>query len=202
MTGFRRFLYLLPLLALMLASCAAPPEQAPDEISRLATGIMALSPDIDPEEVRRAARIAITYPLQLREEYGVTDPPLIHNMKVNAGLRPRGLCWQWADDMQARLAAENFRTLSLHRAIANADTRLRIDHSTVIVSALNDDMFKGMVLDPWRYGGILFWAPTLEDKKYVWVPRQKVFAMKRARRKLGIAPGPRDPSTEPLPEDL
>ena len=58
-----------------------------------------------------------------------------------------------------------------------------------------------MVLDPWRYGGTLYWAPTLQDAKYTWVPRAQVFAMKRARRLGQDYVAPEDPSSEPLPED-
>ncbi len=200
MTLPRLFLSLSVTL-LFLSSCAATPPSgsgAPDEVSRLAQGILSLNPEIDPEEAGRAARIALSYPSQLKKEYQVTDPPLIHNMKVNSGARPRGLCWHWAQDMQTRLAQEEFETLVLHRAIANSHTRLLIDHSTVIISAKGDDMFNGMVLDPWRLGGTLYWAPTTKDAKYTWVPRQKVFAMKRARRgETGTEPD--DPSSEPVP---
>lgn len=194
----------LPLLALLGACSAQIPDPAPDEVSRLAAGIMALNASIDPEEARRAADIAINYPIQLRREYGLTDPPIIHNMKVNSGLRPRGLCWHWAEDMQRRIEAENFRTLTTHRAIANSHTRILIDHSTVIVSAVDDDMFNGMVLDPWRYGGRLYSAPTLQDIKYTWVPREVVFDRRRAQLAgQPYAPSPSDdPSTEPLPEAL
>lgn len=193
----------LCLTTLLLAGCGAPPpEHAPDEVSRLAAGIMALDASIDPGEAQRAAQIAITYPKQLKRRYGVTDPPLVHNMKVNAGKRPRGLCWHWAQDLQTRLDQENFETLVTHRAIANSHTRLLIDHSTVIVSAVGDDMFDGMVLDGWRYGGTLYWAPTTQDIKYTWVPREVVFARKRAARGAGeVYAGPLDPSTEPLPEE-
>lgn len=188
-------LAILPVLA-FLAACTGPvPEQAPDEVARLARGIMAMSPDIDAQEAARAADIAVNYPKALRARYKVEDPPLRHNMLVNAGVKPRGLCWHWAQDLQTRLAAENFATLELHRAIANAHTRLLIDHSTVIMSARGDSMEQGMVLDPWRYGGVLYWAPTLADDKYDWVPRQEVFAMKRARRGEVAA----EPSSEPLP---
>jgi len=172
-----------------------PPEQAPDEVSRLARGIMALNASIDPVEAQRAAHISINYPKQLRREYGVTDGPLSHNMKVNSGSRPRGLCWHWAQDMQTRLAQEKFQTLRLHRAIANSESRILIDHSTVIIAAVGDDMTQGMVLDPWRYGGTLFWAPTEQDVKYTWLPRQQVFAMKRARGQWKDS----DPSSEPVP---
>jgi hypothetical protein len=180
----------LVLLALLIVSaCASYDLSQPvsqSEIADLTRAIRNLGPDVDPREAARAARIALTYPRQLAVQYGITDPPLIHNTKVNAGRRPRGLCYQWADDMEARLRQENFQTLQLHRAIANA-TNILIEHSTVIISARGDDMFKGIVLDPWRHGGLLFWSPTLQDERYKWVPRQEVFEYKarRAKRQQG-----------------
>ena len=42
-------------------------------------------------------------------------------------------------------------------------------------------MNDGIVLDGWRYGGTLFWAPTLEDEKYVWLSRAEVFEAKRRK---------------------
>ena len=170
---------------LVLAGCAAPKLDQPvtqNQRTDLTRDILALGPEIDPEEAARAARIALTYPRQLAMEYQITDPPLIHNAKVNAGIKPRGLCYDWADDLEARLKLENFKTLQLHRAIANA-TSILIGHSTVIVSQRGDTMFEGIVLDPWRYGGVLFWSPTLEDERYKWVDRQEVFREKIRRAK-------------------
>ena len=175
------FRVLFLLIPLALAACVAPPVATDavstrSEIAQLTHAIRALGPDVDPAEAARAAEIAITYPLQLRRQYGVTDPPLVHNTKVNMGLRPRGLCWHWAEDMERRLASENFRTLTLHRAIGNAGRALRIDHSTVVVSANGDVMEQGLVLDPWRNGGDLFWAPVVEDTRYGWERRGVVHA--------------------------
>ncbi len=196
MTHLTRRAFSLSLIsAAGLSGCATPPVHAPDEVSRLANGITALNPTIDPGEALRAAEIGINYPKQLRQQYGVTDSAIVHNIKVNAGTRPRGLCWHWAEDMQNRLEQENFQTLITHRAIANAHTRLLIDHSTVIVSAVGDNFEQGMVLDPWRFSGVLYWAPTLQDEKYTWVHRQEVFAWKRARGLLKSS----DPSSEPIP---
>ncbi|WP_432689221.1 hypothetical protein [Pseudooceanicola sp. C21-150M6] len=166
---------------LALAACAPAPQDgvasSQSRVTALAQAIAELGPDVDPDEAARAAEIAITYPLQLRQDYGVTDPPLVHNTKVNMGLRPRGLCWHWAEDMENRLAAEGFRTLDLHRAIANATTFL-IDHSTVVISARGDTMEQGIVLDPWRNSGTLFWSRVPEDPRYVWERREAVFARK------------------------
>ena len=178
-----KVLHLLWLLVFLLAGgCAAGSPGAPPadgrEIAKLADEILALGPGVDPGEARRAARVAFAETRQLALQYEITDPPLVHNTKVNMGLKPRGLCWHWADDLEARLAEENFRTLALHRAIANADNPFRIDHSTVIVSRRGDTMFDGVVLDPWRKGGVLHWTRTRADRDYDWRPQAEVHEMK------------------------
>ena len=127
-----------------------------------------------------AAEIAHAHARQLARDYRVTDPPLVHNTKVNMGLRDRGLCYHWAEDMEARLAQEGFRTLQLHRAISPGERLFRIDHSAVILSRKGDPMQAGVVLDPWRTGGELFWARTAEDPRYAWRPRAEVLAEKAA----------------------
>ena len=183
---FRKSVYLLSLLAALIVSACAtspngPPTPSEQQIAELSHAIQSLGPDIDPEEAQRAARVSYLYPLQLAQQYQITDSPIIHNIKVNQGLRPRGLCWHWAQDMETRLAQENFQTLDLHRAIGNSEVALRIDHSTVIISAKGDDMYQGLVVDPWRHAGKLFWGDPKLDTKYQWIPRQKVFELKRQR---------------------
>ena len=149
-------------------------------ITGLTRLLIDLGPEVDPSEAARAAQIAVTYSRQLQQDYQVTDPPLLHNFKVNRGLRPRGLCYHWADDLEARLSLENFKTLALHRAIANS-TNIRIDHSTTIISRKGDAFDQGVIVDPWRYGGRLFWARVLDDSRYAWIRRDLVFAARRAR---------------------
>jgi len=80
-----------------VAGCGAPPPPPEaSDVTRLAVAIAALGPEADPEEAQRAARVAYAYSHQLAREYQITDPPIIHNTKVNMGLKPRGLCWHWA----------------------------------------------------------------------------------------------------------
>jgi hypothetical protein len=98
----------------------------------------------------------------------------MRNTKVNIRLGPRGLWFQWADDIEARLRQENFQTLDLHRATANTEPIL-IDHPVKIVSRWGDDLFHGVVLDGWRNGGRLFWSKTLERRRYTRVPHKVVF---------------------------
>jgi hypothetical protein len=151
-------------------------------VTRLAAAIRGLGPQVDPEEAERAARIAYEHSHRLALEYEITDPPIVHNTKVNMGLKPRGLCWHWARDMEDRLKLENFQTLDLHRAVANADNAFRLEHSTAIISAKGDDFRDGIVLDPWRKGGRLTWAPVAWDKDYNWEPRNEVVARALERK--------------------
>ena len=163
------------LAAVVLMACGAPQEKAPADVAGLTQALISLDPAVDPAEAARAAEISYNYSLVLRQDYNVTDSALMHNAKVNQGLRPRGLCWHWADDLQTRLRQEGFETLDMHRAIANHDTIL-IEHSTVVMSARGGKMREGIVLDPWRYGGHLFWSPVLEDSRYNWEERHVVQA--------------------------
>lgn len=197
-TGFKAIFMVI--VAAVLAACSGAPTQTfnagttasvallpgeaqPGEVAALTQKIMGLGAGIDPEEAARAARIAYSYTAQLRRDYQITDGPFIHNIKVNNGTKPRGLCWHWAQDMETRLGQESFQTLDLHRAIANFDN-WRLEHSTVIVSAAGASMYDGLVLDPWRKGGVLVWDDVRADTRYNWTPRQEVFAYKRARGEL------------------
>ena len=172
---------------LVLSACANLPEGSRDgdngpEIAALTQSIIDLSPNVDPAEAARAAQIAYSHTDYLKEIYQITDPPLIHNTKVNAGLRPRGLCWHWAMDMEARLSDEGFKTLTMHRAIANAFHPILIEHSTAIIAATGEVWTDGIVLDPWRFGGVLFWDEVVDDTRYPWRPRDQVLAKRLANK--------------------
>lgn len=180
--------HVLSALPVTLAACGiygpeGPPRGTADEVAQLERAIRALGPRIDPAEARRAAVIAYDESHTLALRYDVRDVAVVHNMKVNAGLRTRGLCYQWADDMEARMRRERFRSIALHRAIANADN-LRLEHSTLIISQVGDTQDAGIVIDPWREAGRLTWKPVAEDTRYVWIPKARVMAW-HARQKQG-----------------
>ncbi|MFT7594773.1 MAG: hypothetical protein ACI8R4_002097 [Paracoccaceae bacterium] len=170
------------LVILTLGACTEIPTVEQRDIDALALGIENMGPGVDRGEAQRAARIAYTYSLQLAKEYEITDPPLLHNYKVNNGFRKRGLCLHWAEDLQTRLNKENFRTLVMHRAIADPNAIFRIDHSTAVISQRGDTLYDGIVLDPWRYSGVLRWSPTREDTHYNWRPRIDVLSDKYKKR--------------------
>ena len=174
----RTLLSLCTMIALTACATAhgpgGPPRGTEGEIAALAAALRALDPAVDATEAARAARISYTYSHRLAIAYEITDTPLTHNAKVNRGEKPRGLCRHWAEDMEARLNQEGFKTLEVHRAIANAQHRFLIEHSSAVISARGDAMADGIVIDPWRMGGVLFWSRVSEDRKYPWRPREEV----------------------------
>ena len=178
---------------LMLSACAGnaptielPPEVEGRRIQDLDQSILALGQNINPAESRLAARIAIEYSKTLAAEYELAGSPLYHNLMVQFGVRDRGLCVDWTTDLMARLKQEKFYSLELHRAIANYETIFRFEHSSVIVSARGANIEQGLVLDPWRNSGQLYWAPTLQDAGYRWEPRAEVHQLKRSHQAAAI----------------
>ena len=174
-------------LLLLLAGCAATPhvrlpEPAQQQrVAALGHAIVALDATIDPAEASRVASVAIGYSQQLAREYEISSSPVVHNLLVNLGIKPRGLCIHWTEDLMARLQQEDLQTLDLHWAIANDESPFRLEHSTVVVSAEGESLYRGLVLDPWRNSGRLHWAPTLQDLDYPWKPREIVHERKRER---------------------
>ena len=45
---------------------------------------------------------------------------------------------------------------------------VQIAHYTAVISRRGDTIYDGIVLDPWRFGGDLYWAPTDADETYEW----------------------------------
>ena len=186
-----KIIFILPLLVYLAQGCASTnplieltPFVEQQRINELELAILALGEDIEPDEAHRAATISIEYPLELAHEYEIADPPLMHNFLVNIGVKPRGLCVDWTYDLLTRLQQERFHSLGLHWGIANYDSAFRIEHSTAIISARGEPLSRGIVLDPWRHSGQLFWAKTLEDPEYQWEPQAEIHALKRERKAL------------------
>ena len=135
---------------------------------------------------QRVAECAYAAAAQLRHDYGVIGPPLFNNFLVNLGIRKRGLCFEWAEDLLVHLDALKLNTLELHWAEARAGS-LR-EHNCVVVTAKGQSFRQGIILDCWRHSGHLFWSPLAtdhyqwsEDRNYATIARSKLSATKKSR---------------------
>ena len=82
-----------------LVSCSSVPKDTGDDAHRLGIAIRLLSPMVDPEEARQAAAMMTKESIQLAEDYDAVEPAWFHNVLVNSGLRERGLCYHWVNDL-------------------------------------------------------------------------------------------------------
>ena len=68
-----------------------------------------------------------------------------------------------------RLASLELKSFTLHEGVAYKGSNLR-EHNTVVVTAKGQEFSIGIVLDPWRNSGNLFWVPVRDDR-YPWKER-------------------------------
>jgi hypothetical protein len=138
------------------------------KILALKQAILSLGPNIDPQEAHFVAREGVMYPMVLSNRYRLMTPPLWQNVLVNYGYRKNGLCWQWTRDMGKQLGKKPLKTLDFHHAVAFRRNYWK-EHSTLVVSAKGRKVQEGIVLDPWRNSGNLYWNFVKRDTKYPWV---------------------------------
>lgn len=175
--------------ALLLAGCGASAgKPGASGVAGLEAALLALGPGVDPVEAARAARMAYAVTADLKREYEITDAPLVHNAKVNMGIKERGLCYHWARDIHSRMVQGRFATLQFDRLVANAENPFLLEHSTAVVFARGDVWQSGVVLDPWRTGGTLHWDKVADDTKYNWKLRADIPIRRRSAKG---APAPR-----------
>ncbi len=137
-----------------------------DNVKRLEQALNALGRAVDPAEARRAAETAMRESAVLAQEYQLVQPAVAHNLLVVMGIKDRGLCYQWTEDLMKRLQALALKSFQLHWAVAYRGSELR-EHNCVVITAKGQPFSRGLVLDPWRNSGNLYWAAVKKDR-YPW----------------------------------
>lgn len=129
---------------------------------------------------------------KLRRDYGVIGgPPSFQNVLINLGIRKRGFCFHWAEDLLAQFDELKLTTLELHWGEAQAGTFR--ENNCLVVTAKGQPFREGIVLDCWRHAGHLFWAPVaadhdpwVENKRYAELVRKRSAAAMKNRAERSI----------------
>ena len=137
-----------------------------DKIKQLEHELVALSAAVDKTDAQIMAATAVRESVVLAEEYQLIRPAVTHNLLVVLGIKDRGLCYHWTEDLMKRLQALDLKSLQLQWGVAYRGSELR-EHNCVVITARGQSFFKGIVLDPWRNSGNLFWARVTKDS-YPW----------------------------------
>lgn len=161
---------LLCALLLFLSGCSAKVERlhvAPIRVESLTQELINLSADVDKSEAKMFAYEALLYPQLLAQKYGLVYPPTFHNFLINTGLKERGLCYEWSEDMITHLKAQHYASFDLRWGVANKGEFN--EHNSVVVVAKGTPFRTGILIDPWRHSGELYWAKLGDDPEYQWV---------------------------------
>ncbi len=160
----------------LLAGCSLLPiehyskSRIDRNIENLSSMISGLDKRVDRREAEDLAKSSIYYALELAQKYKIVSPPLWHNTLVNLGLRDRGLCYQWAEDILLFFLKKRYKTLKFY--FVGADIGNYFEHNGVVVSF--GDFKDGIILDAWRNSGNLYFNYVKKDI-YIWKNREEIY---------------------------
>jgi hypothetical protein len=127
----------------------------------LASQLAALSPRVNREEARLLAECAYATVSQLRKQYRMFGTPIFNNFLVYWGMRKRGYCYQWAEDLLPALDALKLTSLELHWGEAHAGNWR--ENNCIVVTAKGQPFNRGIILECWQHLGHLRWGPVLSE---------------------------------------
>src|SRR5947199_10537199 len=146
---------------LLVHAATARDERSIKDLSKALAG---LARDVDPAEAELVSVTAHTTARKLAKDYRVVLNPEFTVFLVNVGLRKRGWCGHWAQDIGAKLKELKSKTLVLHWGEAYPNTSS--ENNALVVSARNQRFEDGIIIDGWRRAGRLFWCPVKKDDEY------------------------------------
>ena len=124
--------------------------------------LAALSRRVDPNEAKLLAECAYATVARLRREYPMFGTPIFNNFLVYHGLKKRGYCYQWTEDLLLALDTLKLKTLELRWGESYAGTYR--ENNCVVVTAKGQPFDRGMILECWRHFGHLRWNLVLSDE--------------------------------------
>ena len=167
----RRHFFSFIVLSFILVGCVVTPKQASQsQIEKLSLYLHALDRTVPHQESTQLSRDIFQKISTLTKEFELTSPPLWHNFLVNVGLRKKGLCFHWSDSLYLYLKQRGYRHYAFHLVGANVG-KYFLEHNALVIVPKATKIEDGVVIDPWRGSGKLYFSKVKEDKKYTWSHR-------------------------------
>ena len=165
-------------LSFFLLGCSVKqpsPHLTHTQITKLQNLLVTLSPNVNEYEAKDLARSSIHYSYELAKKYDVVSSPWLQNSLVNLGIKKRGLCFQWTEDLLRFLVHKNYKTLKFYAVGANI--KYLNEHNALSVSAKSAGVKESVLLDAWRNSGSLYFIKIDEDKEYEWKERLHLYGV-------------------------
>jgi len=128
---------------------------------KLADELASLSPRVNRDEAKLLADCAFVTVSKLRREYRMFGTPIFNNFLIYHGLRKRGYCYQWSEDLLIALDALQLKSLELHWGEYDPNTWR--ENNCIVVTARGQPFKRGIMLECWRHLGHLYFGPVASD---------------------------------------
>ena len=159
------------ILTFFLAGCTAtPPPVSETKVSELTSLLHSLDHGIPQKEARGLSQDIFYKTALLTQEFALTSPPVFHNFLVNVGLREKGLCYHWSDALYTYLSKKQYTAFEFHLVGANIGEYFT-EHNALVVTARGGKVQEGVIIDPWRDSGALYFSTVKSDVAYQWKHR-------------------------------
>jgi len=156
----------------VFVACSVKPTKAPqNQINRLSSLFQSLNKQITPNESLLLSKDIFQETTQLTKAFKLTSPPLWHNTLVGLGIKEKGLCYHWSDALYLHLLAKNYTHFEFHLVGANIGEYF-FEHNALVVLSHGSRFEDGILIDPWRNSGKVYFCKIGEDKKYQWSHRR------------------------------
>jgi hypothetical protein len=140
------------------------PKDDSAKAEKLADELASLSPRVNREEARLLAECAYASVSKLRREYRMFGTPIFNNFLIYHGLRKRGYCYQWSEDLLIALDKLKLTSLELHWGEHDAGTWR--ENNCIVVTAKGQPFRRGVMLECWRHLGHLYCGPVASDYEH------------------------------------
>jgi len=151
------------------------------QADELANQLSALSPRVDRNEAKLLADCAYATVNQLRRQYRMFGTPIFNNFLIYHGLKKRGYCYQWSEDLLMALDVLRLRSLELRWGESNPGNWR--ENNCLVVTAKGQPFRNGIMLDCWRHFGHLYFGPVASS----WEPYVENTAFVRDVRRIAAA---------------
>jgi hypothetical protein len=133
---------------------------------KLAAELASLSPRVNRDEAKLLADRAFVTVSKLRREYRMFGTPIFNNFLIYHGLRKRGYCYQWSEDLLVALDKLNLKSLEVRWGEHDPNTWR--ENNCIVVTAKGQPFNRGIMLECWSHLGHLDLIPVASSwERYV-----------------------------------
>jgi len=165
--------YLLSVLfSFLFTACLHNPYTPQNGIQELAALLQTLDSRIPSSEAQALSQEVFLETRKLAQKFNPVSEPHVNNFLINAGLKEQGLCYEWSDALYLHFKQLSYPDFEFHLLVANQGEYF-FEHNVMAVMAKDSEVMDGVIIDPWRKPGEVYFSKVKEDTRYTWKHRAK-----------------------------